>query len=102
MRARSAASSGRAVRTLSARSFMTASVGQSARPGKSHFAASQKNYGCEGELRKVQWTFRRPNAERPFFGREAKIVKLYSKLFRAITPKAAFPEPGQRRSGAAG
>src|SRR5476649_1570373 len=44
MRARSAASSGRAVRTLSARSSMGARVRQSRTPCKSHFAANAKFY----------------------------------------------------------
>jgi len=77
---------------------MKPSVGQSARPGKSHFAASQKICGYEDGLQKA---LSPPQRRAAFFGREAEAVKLYSKLFRAITPKAAFPGRGQRRSGAA-
>src|SRR3569832_1618092 len=100
MRARSAASSGRAVRTFSASSFMAISVGQSARSGKSHLAASQKNYGLifqPGKARREICSAARTSAQKRLFLDTSSVVaarpaELTSKK---LSPKAAFPEREQ-------
>src|SRR5471032_2489000 len=88
MRARSAASSGRAVRTLSARSSMGGRVRQSRTPRKSHFAAKPKNYG-ERDQQKLRGSFCPANAEQPFWAVRPKAVKLIFQII-SLTEQRLF------------